>query len=248
MTDQTKMFASINIDDLMKLFDHLVYAQVWVKDLEGRYVSGNRVLLDNYKLRTLDDLIGKTDYDVSPSNLADHFVRDDLMVLSGKSINQRRELLASADGDINWFVTSKCPVHDENGEIIGTMGHTRHISAMSQSLEPYQQINPVIRYIQRHFSQNITLSELAEVAHLSVSALERRFNKLLQITPIRYVRQVRLEEAGRLLIETDTAISVISGEVGYNDHSYFTKDFHEIYGLSPSAYRDKYRKPEKTPK
>jgi transcriptional regulator GlxA family with amidase domain len=70
-----------------------------------------------------------------------------------------------------------------------------------------------------------------------VSALERRFKKHLKKTPHQYINEVRLDNARRLLRETDKPIGTIALETGFADHSHFTRAFTRRFGTAPSADR-----------
>ena len=86
-----------------------------------------------------------------------------------------------------------------------------------------------------------TIEDLAEVAHLSVSALERRFKRYLTKTPKQFINEIRLENARRLLVETNIPISQVGEETGFSEHSYFSKQFRLFFGELPSEFRSNYR-------
>ncbi len=81
------------------------------------------------------------------------------------------------------------------------------------------------------------MDEIAKIADLSVSQLDRRFKQLFQMTPQQYVIRVRVHEATRRLLETDHALGVIALETGFYDQAHFTRAFKALMGCSPSAYR-----------
>jgi len=85
--------------------------------------------------------------------------------------------------------------------------------------------------------QPICLEELATITHLSISALERRFKKYLGKTPKQFINEVRLENARRLLIETNNTIATIANDTGFADHSYFSRQFQKLFKQSPSVFR-----------
>ena len=84
---------------------------------------------------------------------------------------------------------------------------------------------------------NFKSDELAELAHLSVSALERRFKKHLAKTPNQFINEVRLENARKLLIETQLPISQVAYQCGFSAPSYFSKQFRRLFGEIPSQMR-----------
>lgn len=98
-------------------------------------------------------------------------------------------------------------------------------------------IRKFLQYIEAHYSENITLDELAQSANVSKSECLRCFKSSLQTTPYKYLMDFRLAKATRLLKETDLPISEISAEVGFSQQSYFGKCFKVKVGCSPSEYR-----------
>jgi len=78
---------------------------------------------------------------------------------------------------------------------------------------------------------------LARHAHMSVDSLIRLFRRWMNSTPARYVTQVRIREACRLLIETEESIEEIADRLGFPDRFYFTRVFKRITGSPPAQYR-----------
>ncbi len=63
------------------------------------------------------------------------------------------------------------------------------------------------------------------------------FKKYSGCTVTAYIAQVRMEQAARLLTETDRNLAEIAGEVGYDDYNYFCRLFKRYYRIAPNAYR-----------
>src|SRR5437588_2744593 len=113
---------------LATLFDCVEDALVWVKDRDGRYCWVNRAFLINYALdhprsetrAGSEGVLGKTDYDLSPTFLADQFRQDDELVLTGKRIVNRIELVGLPEGLTVWNVTNKIPHTNTDVSIVGT--------------------------------------------------------------------------------------------------------------------------------
>lgn len=95
----------------------------------------------------------------------------------------------------------------------------------------------VTAWIDAHLTQEFSLAELAEVAHLSVSQLVRQFRRRLGITPMRHVSNARLKEAQRLLAQTRWPVARIAAHLGYTDASHFTSRFRANTGATPAAWR-----------
>lgn len=94
-----------------------------------------------------------------------------------------------------------------------------------------------VEAIRHNYSQNLSLSELADRAGLSPSYLSRRFSQEVGMSISRYVSVVRCEEAASMLAGSDASIQQISAYVGYLDNNYFVKVFKKLYGMTPSGYR-----------
>jgi len=210
----------------------------FVKNLNGEFVHANQGFVEMLGARSLADLIGKTDYDFSPRELASHFVRDDRQVMrSGRPMTSRVELVPNADRSISWHVTTKVPLRDARGRVVGVAGFTRDFSRAAVTAGRYRDMAVVIGHMDRHFREPITSSQLAELAHLSVSQFERRFKALFQMTPVRYLIRLRLNKACGMLTGSSLKITEIALQCGFYDHSHFSRQFMAVFGVPPSAYR-----------
>jgi AraC-like DNA-binding protein len=82
-----------------------------------------------------------------------------------------------------------------------------------------------------------TLDRLAQQAFISRTALAERFRMLLGITPLNYLRSLRMQKAQSLLCDTDRSLEAIAQMVGYQDAFSFSKVFKRVVGSSPKAFR-----------
>lgn len=105
-----------------------------------------------------------------------------------------------------------------------------------------RQINAVLLYLKNNFQKNIPLEKMASIAYMSPEYFCRKFKAKMGMTPTRYIQQTRIQEACRLLLNTNQKISEIADEVGYGSLKYFKKLFRECCSTSPSEYRQRYRK------
>ncbi|MBQ4573719.1 MAG: helix-turn-helix transcriptional regulator [Clostridia bacterium] len=93
------------------------------------------------------------------------------------------------------------------------------------------------RYIDEHYSEKITVENLAAAALCSVPGLYRIFRSSFQMSPHNYINKIRLEKASVLLEQDSRSVAEIAGEVGFDDPVYFSKLFKARYELSPKQYR-----------
>jgi two-component system, response regulator YesN len=109
------------------------------------------------------------------------------------------------------------------------------IAAKHQSTNPNMQL--LLDYIHAHYTESLTLTEVAKAFHFNPSYLSTFFASHNPEGFNEYLNKIRVEKASELLRGGEASISEISGMVGYSDHSYFTKVFKKRTGLSPSQYR-----------
>ena len=95
----------------------------------------------------------------------------------------------------------------------------------------------MMQYISEHFSDEITIADLADCAMISESEVLRCFHNTIGNTPIQYVKQFRIHKAAALLTSTDLKIVDIGNFCGFQEMSYFAKSFKKIYGCTPTEYR-----------
>lgn len=99
-------------------------------------------------------------------------------------------------------------------------------------------------YIKRHYMEEITLDALAGELNLNASYLSALFKNVMQINYSKYLTGVRMDEAKRLLRNTDLNLTQIAQRVGYQNSFYFTRIFTKTAGMKPQEYRRLYQKKE----
>ena len=90
-----------------------------------------------------------------------------------------------------------------------------------------------------HYMERITLDDLSSVAHINKNHLIRKFKDKLNISPIAYLIQYRLDISKRLLSKTDLPINSIAMQCGFSDYSYFCMIFKRTFSTTPAQYRSK---------
>lgn len=100
-------------------------------------------------------------------------------------------------------------------------------------------IKEVIKFIDEHYNEKITLNELAEKVYLNSSYLGIQFKKETGKNFVDYLKEVRIGKAKELLKGIDMKIYEVSESVGYHDDKYFREIFKELTGLTPFEYRQK---------
>lgn len=131
---------------------------------------------------------------------------------------------------------------DGKGNVIGLAGAMCRIEEQEEVTHYFQELLLVVKHIERHYAEPITMSDMAELAGLSSTHFNRRFRQLLRMTPMQYLRTVRIQATQRFLTTTSHGIADIPAEVGYTDQSHLTKRFREVTGMTLAAYRKRFVK------
>ncbi len=100
-----------------------------------------------------------------------------------------------------------------------------------------ERIDLACQFIIEHASEDLSHAEVAARTGLSPSAFSRLFHKATGMTYTRFLNEVRLGHAARLLMETELPIAQIAFETGFNNLSNFNRRFRDHYGRAPSQYR-----------
>jgi YesN/AraC family two-component response regulator len=112
----------------------------------------------------------------------------------------------------------------------------------TQDAKRVTQVRPAINFIETHYSEPLTLADIAKAAHLSVSRLSHIFREQTGITIVDYLTNVRINHAKQLLLSTSKSCTEICFEAGYNNQSYFTRTFRQITSLTPRQFREMNRR------
>ncbi|MEO1528314.1 MAG: helix-turn-helix domain-containing protein [Planctomycetota bacterium] len=223
-------------DSILGLLDQIPDVSFFVKNNAGQFIALNERGCEYCGVSRQEEAIGKTDHDFFPAQRADAYRADDLTVLrSGEAIVNRLESAPEDDGSPRMVVTSKVPVRDEAGKIIGIAGFSRQVDQIRSGT--VSAFSEVIETMHREYASPLTSERLARLAGLSVSQFERRFRKALNATPMQYLIRIRIEKAAQALLESDESITRIAVATGFYDHAHFSRTFRRLKKCSPSQYR-----------
>jgi len=121
---------------------------IYVKDDESRFVLANRALAQLMGAKNPEDLLGKTDFDYFPKELATAYYSDEQAILqTGLPLLNQEERSVDAEGNAKWLSTSKVPLRDRQGETIGIIGIGRDITVGKQAEETLRQSETSFRSV-----------------------------------------------------------------------------------------------------
>jgi PAS domain S-box-containing protein len=119
--------------NMRAMLDNLPYL-TWLKDSEGHYISINKIFADFLHIEDPRQVIGKTDLDLQPKELAEKYRADDAAVMAARQ-HKRVEESAFDGNNTRWVETFKTPIIDVHGKVLGTAGFARDITERKQAEE-----------------------------------------------------------------------------------------------------------------
>lgn len=220
------------------LFDSLTDLVYFIKNARGQYVVVNQALVDRCGLRHKRELLGRTADEVYPAPLGKSYrAQDEAVLRTGEPILNHLELQTYPGGVTGWCVTSKVPLRDRRGGVLGLVGISKDLHETTEAGEDYSSLSAVLQHIQAHFDQPLKVQELAAMAGLSTYQFEQRMRKIFALTAGQFIHKVRMDAAVRRLRETRDPIARIALDCGYAEQSSFTRQFKQTVGLAPARYR-----------
>ena len=222
------------------LFDDLPGVSFFVKDREHKLVMVNAGFLPRLGL-SQQELFGKSDFDLFPARLAEHFRRDDREIFETKKPKLNiLELVFNSQGLPDWYLTNKYPLFNDRKDVIGLMGTVRpYGDGDNKELkwERDDEIGRAVNHIRNYFRGEISISDLVEISGLSHRKLHRGFVELFGIAPMQFITRTRIEAACDDLLSSSNKLSVIARENGFYDQSSFTQLFRRQMKITPLKYR-----------
>ncbi|TBL80448.1 AraC family transcriptional regulator [Paenibacillus thalictri] len=97
------------------------------------------------------------------------------------------------------------------------------------------QIKEAIEHITNNYDKSFRIEKLAEKVNMSVSTFHRHFKDITAMSPIQFQKQIRLQEARRLLLSESTDAADVAFRVGYESTSQFSREYSRMFGFPPKA-------------
>lgn len=230
-------------DAVIGLFDYLPAVFFYAKDCAHRYIGANpRTLEEVFGFSDRAQLLGRTDMEFQPPALAEAYHAEDRRVFAkGQTIANQLWLVPHVRGTPRWYMSTKTPLRDPQGKVIGLAGVMYPVASSAKQKEIFRELLPVIRHIDKHYTESVSMQAMAELAGLSTTHFNARFREVLRMSPSQFLLSRRVEHARRLLTESAKDLSEIAMDSGFYDQSHFTKRFRKVTGITPSAYRRRFR-------
>lgn len=94
----------------------------------------------------------------------------------------------------------------------------------------------IISYIKNHYDEKLNIKEMAKSVDMSESSLFHHFKTVTKLSPIQFQKKLRLEESKKILLIKNMEINKIAYEVGFNSPSQFSREFSNMFGMSPKKF------------
>jgi len=223
---------------LAELFDHAPDTAFFVKDAAGRYVAVNESLVKRHGLRHKAQVIGRRPCEFCAGDFGRIPSEQDAEVLrTGRALLDHLEQQWYVPRKPVWCLTTKLPLHDAEGKIVGLVGFSRDVRAPVNLEDIPPGLADALESFEKNLADPITPSGLARRANLTPSKAARLLRRFFDLTPSQFITRIRLEVASHLLRESDRPVADIAQECGFYDHSAFSRAFRAAMGVTPSEFR-----------
>jgi len=237
-SEQTLPAPSAELAIIEQLFDHVPETAFFLKDVHGRYVAVNQSLVERCGLQEKRQLLGRHVREIFPADLAALYAAQDQTVLrTGRAVIDHLELHWYARRRPGWCLTTKLPMRNDAGGIVGIVGISRDLRAPGDRETIPASLASTLEYLETHCDEPLSPSSLARRAGLPPVRFARLTKRIFRLTPNQLIIQTRLATAASLLTETKRPVAEIAYACGFYDHSALTRAFRSATNLTPSQFR-----------
>jgi PAS domain S-box-containing protein len=140
ITERKKFDEALHVErQLLRTLIDNIPDSIYTKDVECRKTLANKAEIKFMGAASEDEVIGKTDFDFYPKELAEEFLKDDQLVIeNGQVIINREEYVLDSNGNKRWLLSSKLPIKDKENKVVGLVGIGRDITYRKHAEEEMQ--------------------------------------------------------------------------------------------------------------
>lgn len=230
---------SIELELLEKLFDFAPDVAFFVKDAAGKYVAVNQSLVERHGLKSKSQVIGRCPREICPGEFGQIPTEQDHKILqTGRPLHEHLEMQLLTPETPVWCLTTKLPIKDSGGKILGIVGFSRDLRVALNPKEVPKDFAAALKEFEQSLAPELTPAWLAERSHLSPQRLARLTKRLFGLPPSHLMTKTRIAAAARMLRENKLSVSDIAHACGFYDHSAFTRAFRSAIGVTPTDFRN----------
>lgn len=232
------VISSIDVGMLVTLFDQASDVAFFVKDASGKYIAVNDSLLNRHGLECKEEAIGKRPVEICPGEFGRvPTVQDTKVLRTGHPIVNHLEMQWHRPYKPVWCLTTKLPILDPHGTVLGLIGFSRDVRLQVDSHDIPEEFAAALDYFEQNLNELGSPSALAKRSDLTLQRLTRLTKRLFGLTPGQLITKTRIAAASQMLLETHKSISEISLACGFYDQSAFSRTFRSATGVTPSEFR-----------
>lgn len=195
--------------------------------LRGLYID-----IDMGQLR---DLIGRMDLQAEIGNGGERTLPRGIgpAVMDGEMLDATTRLVKCLHSDTESQILGPGLVREVlYRALYGTQAPILYSLAMHSGT--FSQVARVLKIMQSDYARKLDVEQLADTAHLSVSAFHRAFKEITSDSPMQYLKKIRLAKARDLMVQESTKAYIAADQVGYESPSQFSREFKRHFGQSPA--------------
>jgi len=190
---------------LRTLIDHLPDL-IYVKDIQNRFVLANAALVSSFGASEMTEILGKTDFDWHPHELAEQYIAAEQAILqSGVAmIDQEQQFLDRQTGNLGWLLTTKVPFYDHQGNLTGIVGLGRNITARKLTEQELERLNRELKEASQHKSDFLSSMshELRTPLNALIGYLSLALTTLKKSVPVDQLDSLsKANQAARVLLQ-----------------------------------------------
>ncbi|HUG19416.1 MAG TPA: AraC family transcriptional regulator [Planctomycetaceae bacterium] len=230
--------SQVDVALLERLFDRSPDVAFFVKDALGRYVAVNESLVARHGLKSKSQVIGQCPRNICPGDFGRIPTEQDERVLrTGRPLVDHLEMQWHRPHDPVWCLTTKLPMLDSSGAVVGLIGFSRDVRVSVKPHEIPRDFACALEEFEQSLSSEVTPAWLARRAKLSSQRLARLTRRLFGLTPSQFITKSRIAAASQMLRDPERSVAEIAHACGFYDHSAFTRAFRTATGVTPSEFR-----------
>ena len=233
-----RLGGSIEMVMIERIFDHVPEIAFFIKDLHGRYAAVNQSLVERCGFKDKKELLGREVRQIFPKELAEVYSHQDQQVLrTGQPIVNHLELHWYLQRKRGWCLTTKLPIFDQTGAVIGVAGISRDLGTPGQGDSVPPGLAKAMEYLESHYEEPMSPGILGGIAGLHPARFARLIKRIFRLTPTQLILQVRLSAAAKLLTDTKDSVAEVAYACGFYDHSALTRAFRSVTKMTPTQFR-----------
>ncbi len=220
-----------------RVFDGLPGIYFFAKNKRGETLFCSPNLPTNHGLASIEEMLGKTDNDLTPGPLAVKYLSDDDEIYrTGKALPPTIEICMDHVGLPAWYRTCKYPIKDRAGRVIGIMGTFHEVISPHPDRLETESVSRATKLLEANLTTFPSAEMLSAAVGMNVRSLQRNFHKFFRMSPRIYWMKLRIRKACELISSQKLTLAQISMELGFFDQSNFTKHFRSHAGMTPKMY------------